>query len=127
MTTTIMASCKMLRERPEVVRRLLLAYMKGTRDIQPPAIGTWDPEKFYRPEHLAIFEKYTGASEQVVRSQVPYTFDVDLVIQGDSLIDQQWVHIRNGTLALAQPIPLERLVDDSFARYAQETMGRLRP
>ncbi len=127
MTTAIIASGKMLRERPDVVRRLLLAYMKGTRDIQPPAIGTWDPDKFYRPEHLAIFEKYTGASEQVLRTQVPYTFDVDLVIQGDSLIDQQWVHIRNGTLALAQPIPLERLVDDSFARYAQETMGRLRP
>jgi NitT/TauT family transport system substrate-binding protein len=127
MTTAIIASGKMLRERPDVVRRLLLAYMTGTRDIQPPAIGTWDPDKFYRPEHLAIFEKYTGASEQVLRTQVPYTFDVDLVIQGDSLIDQQAVHIRNGTLALAQPIPLERLVDDSFARYAQETMGRLRP
>jgi NitT/TauT family transport system substrate-binding protein len=127
MTTAIIASGKFLRERPEMVRRLLLAYMKGTRDIQPAAIGTWEAEKFYRPEHLAIFEKYTGASEQVLRDQVPYTFDVDLVIQGDSLIDQQVVHIRNGTLGLAQPIPVDRLVDDSFARYAQQTLGRLRP
>jgi NitT/TauT family transport system substrate-binding protein len=127
MTTAIIASGKMLRERPEVVQRLLLAYMKGIREIQPPAIGTYDPEKFYRPDILAIFEKYTGTPEAVLRSQVPYTFDVDLVIQGDSLMDQQAVHMRNGTLTLAQPIPLERLVDDSFARYAQQTMGRLRP
>jgi NitT/TauT family transport system substrate-binding protein len=127
MTTAIIASGKFLRERPETVRRLLLAYMKGARDIQPAAIGTWDAEKFYRPEHLAIFEKYTGTPEAVLRSQVPYTFDVDLVIQGDSLMDQQAVHMRNGTLTLAQPIPRERLVDDSFARYAQQTMGRLRP
>ena len=85
------------------------------------------PDEFYRPEHLAIFEKYTAASEQVLREQVPYTFDVDLVIQGDSLLDQQVVHIRNGTLTLAQPIPFDRLVDESFARSAQQTLGRLRP
>jgi NitT/TauT family transport system substrate-binding protein len=127
MTTVILASGKMLRERPETVRRFILAYMKGTRDLQPPALGTWDPEKFYTPEHLAIFEKYTGAPERVLRDQVPYTWDVDLVIQVDSIMDQQLTHMRNGTLTLAQPVPPERMIDDRFVRAAQEAMGRLRP
>jgi NitT/TauT family transport system substrate-binding protein len=126
MTTTILASGKLLRERPDVARRLVLAYMKAIRDIQPPALGTFDPEKFYRPEHLAIFEKYTGAPESVLRNQVPYTFDVDLEIQYDSLMDQQLTHMRNGLLTLAQPVPIERMVDETFVRQAQQTLGRLR-
>jgi NitT/TauT family transport system substrate-binding protein len=127
MTTVILASGKMLRERPDTLRRLLIAYMRGTRDVQPPAIGTWDPDKFYTPEHLAIFEKYTGAPERVLREQVPYTWDVDLVIQVDSIMDQQATHMRNGTLTLAQPIAPERMIDDRFVRQAQEALGHLRP
>jgi hypothetical protein len=96
MTTVILASGKMLREHPDTLRRLVIAYMKGTRDIQPPVLGTWDAAKFYTPEHLAIFEKYTGANERVLRDQVPYTWDVDLVIQVDSIMDQQLTHMRNG-------------------------------
>jgi len=126
MTTVITASGQSLRERPEAVRRWMLAYMRGTRDIQPPQLGVSDPALFYKPEHLAIFEKYTGAPEAVLRDQVPYTFDTDLVIQRDSIEDQQLAHIRNGLLTLAQPVPVEQMVDDRFTRYAQETLGRLR-
>ncbi len=100
--------------------------MHAIRDIQPPQLGTFDPERFYTPEHLAIFEKYTGAPAQVLRNQVPYTWDVDLVIQKDSLMDQQLTHMRNGLLQIAQPVPYERMVDETFVRYAQQVMGRLR-
>ncbi|HZS02536.1 MAG TPA: ABC transporter substrate-binding protein [Chloroflexota bacterium] len=127
MTTVILASGKMLRERPDTLRRVILAYMKGTRDIQPPALGTWDAAKFYTPENLAIFEKYTGANERVLREQVPYTWDVDLVIQVDSIMDQQLTHMRNGTLTLAQPVPPERMIDDRFVHQAWEALGRQRP
>jgi NitT/TauT family transport system substrate-binding protein len=126
MTTVILASGKMLRERPDTLRRLMIAYMQGTRDVQPPALGTWDAAKFYTPEHLAIFEKYTGASEAVLRDQVPYTWDVDLVIQVDSIMDQQATHQRNGTLTLAQPVPPERMIDDRFVRQAWDALGRQR-
>jgi ABC-type nitrate/sulfonate/bicarbonate transport system substrate-binding protein len=126
MTTAIIASGKFLRERPDVVRRLMVAYMKGTRDIQPPQLGVSDPAKLLTPEHVAIFEKYTGAPESVIRNQVPYTFDVDLVIQRDSIMDQQLVHMNNGLLTLPQPIPVERMVDDSFVDYARNTLGRMR-
>ncbi|HZU05537.1 MAG TPA: hypothetical protein VFB73_06155 [Chloroflexota bacterium] len=62
----------------------------------------------------------------MLRNQVPYTFDVDLVIQYDSLMDQQLTHMRNGLLTLAQPVPIERMVDETFVRQAQQTLGRLR-
>ncbi|HLH26849.1 MAG TPA: ABC transporter substrate-binding protein [Chloroflexota bacterium] len=127
MTTVILASGRMLHERPDTVRRFMIAYMKGTRDIQPPALGTWDAAKFYTPENIAIFEKYTGANEQVLRDQVPYTWDVDLVIQTDSIMDQQLTHMRNGTLTLAQPVPPERMIDDRFVREARDALGRERP
>ncbi|HLI29328.1 MAG TPA: ABC transporter substrate-binding protein [Chloroflexota bacterium] len=126
MTTCIIASGKFLRERPDTAKRFVLAYMHAIRDIQPPQLGTFDPERFYTPEHLAIFEKYTGAPAQVLRNQVPYTWDVDLVIQKDSLMDQQLTHMRNGLLQIAQPVPYERMVDETFVRYAQQVMGRLR-
>ncbi len=127
MTTAIIASGKLVRERPDVLRRFTVAYMKGIRDIQPPALGVSDVSKFLTPEHVAIFEKYTGAPESVLRNQVPYTFDADLVIQRDSIEDQQLTHMRNGLLTLAQPVPLDRMVDDSFTQYARDTLGRVRP
>jgi hypothetical protein len=126
MTTAIIASGKLVRERPDVLRRFTVAYMKGIRDIQPPALGVSDVSKFLTPEHVAIFEKYTGAPESVLRNQVPYTFDADLVIQRDSIEDQQLTHMRNGLLTLAQPVPLDRMVDDSFTQYARDTLGRVR-
>jgi NitT/TauT family transport system substrate-binding protein len=127
MTTAIIASGKLVRERPDVMRRWMIAYMKGIRDIQPAALGVSDVSKFLTPEHVAIFEKYMGASEQVLRDQVPYTFDADLIIQRDSIEDQQLTHIRNGLLTLAQPVPVDRMVDDTFVTQARETLGRARP
>ena len=127
MTTAIIASGKLLRERPDVMRRWMIAYMKGIRDIQPATLGVSDVSKFLTPEHVAIFEKYTGASEQVLRDQVPYTFDADLIIQRDSIEDQQLTHIHNGLLTLAQPVPVDRMVDDTFVTQARETLGRARP
>jgi NitT/TauT family transport system substrate-binding protein len=126
MTTAIIASGKLVRERPDVMRRFTVAYMRGIRDVQPPTLGVSDVGKFLTPEHVAIFEKYTGAPEQVIRDQVPYTFDADLVIQKDSIEDQQLTHMRNGLLTLPQPVPIERMVDESFVQYARETLGRVR-
>src|SRR5581483_8160835 len=111
MTTMIMASGKLLRERPDVVKRWMLAYMKATREIQPPQLGVSDPAKLFTPENVKILEQYTGAPEKVLRNQVPYTWDVDLEIQVDSLMDQQLTHMRNGLLQLDQPIPAEKMVD----------------
>ena len=126
MTTVAMYSGRFIRERPDVARRWMVATMRGAREVQGPELGVTYPEKFYRPENLAVFEQRTGASAQVIRDQVPYTWDPDLEIQVDFILDQELVHLRNGVLQLPQPIPAERLVDDSFVRYAQQALGKVR-
>ncbi|HWP28638.1 MAG TPA: ABC transporter substrate-binding protein [Chloroflexota bacterium] len=126
MTTVVMYSGRFIRERPEVARRWMVATMRGARELQGPELGVTYPEKFYTPENLAVFEQHLGVSAQVIRDQVPYTWDPDLELQVDFILDQQLVHIRNGVLQLAQPLPAERLVDESFVRYAQQVLGKVR-
>ena len=75
---------------------------------------------------MAIFTNYLNVPEQVLRDQVPYTWDPDLVIQGDSIMDIQLTHMRNGVLTLQQPVSLERMIDPGPSEYAQQTLGRVR-
>ncbi|HZS01898.1 MAG TPA: ABC transporter substrate-binding protein [Chloroflexota bacterium] len=126
MTTVVMYGGEFIRQRPDVARRWMLATMRGAREIQGPELGVLYAEKFYTPENLAVFEKKLGVSAQVIRDQVPYTWDPDLVVQTDFILDQERVHIQNGVLQLAQPIPAERLVDSSFVDAAREQLGKVR-
>jgi hypothetical protein len=121
-----MASGQSIRDRPDVLRRWMVATMRGARELQGPELGVTYADKVFTPENMAVFEQATGAPAQVIRDQVPYTWDPDLEIQTDFIYDQELVHIRNGVLQLPQPIPAERLVDDSFVRHAQQTLGRVR-
>jgi NitT/TauT family transport system substrate-binding protein len=127
MTTVISTSGQTLRDRPDLPQRWATAYLKGIRDLQPPALGVWDAERLYRPEHMAIYTQYLNVPEQVLRDQVPYTWDADLVIQGDSIMDIQQTHMRNGVLTLQQPVPLERMIAPGPSEYARQTLGRVRP
>ncbi|HLI29049.1 MAG TPA: ABC transporter substrate-binding protein [Chloroflexota bacterium] len=123
MTTVVMYSGHFIREREEAARRWMVATLRGVRDIQGPELGVSYPDRLFTPENLAAFQQHTGASEAVLRDQVPYTWDPNLEIQLDLILDEQRVLIANGTLQLAQPIPPEQLVDDRFVRYAREVLG----
>jgi NitT/TauT family transport system substrate-binding protein len=123
MTTAVMYSGQFIREREDAARRWMVATLRGVRDIQGPELGVSYPDRLFTPEHLAAFQRHTGASGAVLRDQVPYTWDPNLEIQLDFILDQQRVLIANGTLQLPQPIPPERLVDDRFVRYAREVVG----
>ena len=127
MTTVVMYGGQFISQQPDVARRWMLATMRGTRDVQGPELGVLYPDKFYTPENLDVFEKKLGVSAQVIRDQVPYTWDPDLVVQTDFILDQERVHIQNGVLQLAQPIPAERLVDSSFVDAARQQLGKVRP
>ena len=83
MTTVAMYSGKFIRERNDAAKRWMLATMRGARELQGPELGVSYADKFYTPENLAVFEQHTGASTQVIRNQVPYTWDPDLEIQLD--------------------------------------------
>jgi NitT/TauT family transport system substrate-binding protein len=126
MTTVVMYGGEFIRQHPDVARRWMVATMRGAREIQGPELGVLYPEKFYTPENLSVFEKKLQVSAQVIRDQVPYTWDPDLVVQTDFVLDQERVHMQNGVLQLAQPIPAERLVDTTFVDAARQQLGKVR-
>src|SRR5262249_19686641 len=117
MTTVVMYAGQFIHERSEAAQRWMVATMRGVRELQGPELGVSYREKVYTAENLALFEWRLGQPAQVIRDQVAYTWDPDLEIQADFILDQERVHIGNGKLQLAEPIPPERLIDDSFVRH----------
>jgi NitT/TauT family transport system substrate-binding protein len=126
MTTSLIGSGKWLQERPDVVQRFLIGLMRGIRDLQGPQVGVADPERLFRPDHIAIFRKYINMPEEFLREQVPNTWDPDLMVPIDTLMEQQAWFQRNGLLTYPQLLPPERVVDERFARAARETLGPAR-
>jgi NitT/TauT family transport system substrate-binding protein len=101
----------LLKDRPEVGRRLMAALVKGSQAIQGDAIK--------REENLAIFSKYTKIPVETLKSMDPYDFAPDLAPNVQSLMDMQDVFIKEGQLKLAAPLPPERWADDSFVKAAR--------
>jgi hypothetical protein len=65
-----MYSGRFMRERPSIAKNVMVALIKGARDLQP--------KTYLNPEHFAIFEKYTGAKESEIRATAPVTYNLDL-------------------------------------------------
>jgi NitT/TauT family transport system substrate-binding protein len=126
MTTVAMYSGQFIQDRNDAARRWMVATMRGVRELQGPELGVSYPDKFYAPENIQAFERKLGVSADVIRNQVPYTWDPDLEIQSDFILDQQLVFMRNRSLQLSEPIPPEQLIDDSFLRHAQQVLGKVR-
>jgi NitT/TauT family transport system substrate-binding protein len=126
MTTSMIASGKLVSERPDVARRFILALMKGIREIQPPQFGVADPSRLFTPEHIAIYQKYMNVPEQLLRDQSPSTWDPDLEIPTDTIAEQQLWFMRYGQLSYTQPLPIEAVVEPSFVRAAQQALGKVR-
>jgi NitT/TauT family transport system substrate-binding protein len=101
----------LLKDRPEVGRRLMAALVRGSQAIQGEAIK--------REEHLAIFSKYTRIPVETLKSMDPYDFAPDLAPNVQSLMDMQQVFITEGQLKLTAPLPPERWADDSFVKAAR--------
>lgn len=69
-TTYFMYSGRFMRERPSIAKNVMVALIKGAHDLQP--------KTYLNPEHLTIFEKYTGAKESEIRTTTPVTYNPDL-------------------------------------------------
>jgi NitT/TauT family transport system substrate-binding protein len=101
----------LLKDRPEVGRRLAAALVKGSQAVQGDAIKS--------EENLAIFSKYTRIPVETLRSMDPYEYAPDLAPNAQTLMDMQEVFIKEGQLKLSAPLPPERWVDDSFVKAAR--------
>jgi ABC-type nitrate/sulfonate/bicarbonate transport system substrate-binding protein len=109
------ASAKVLKARPDVIRRFLIAYVKASK-LMADGKGKWTPDV------LATFAKYSGLSRDVISAipTPPYTGELGR-IHTESLEQVQRFWHTNGLVNTEQPI--DTLADSSFITAAQKAAG----
>ncbi|MGA2396412.1 MAG: ABC transporter substrate-binding protein [Candidatus Lustribacter sp.] len=109
------ASAKLLKARPDVVRRFLIAYVKASKIIADGK-GKWTPDV------LAIFAKYSGLPPAVISAipTPPYTGEYGTIHTGSIEIVQRFWH----TFGLVQAEQtVDTLADPTFITAAQKAAG----
>lgn len=109
------ASAKLLKARPDVVRRFLIAYVKASKIIADGK-GKWTPDV------LAIFAKYSGLSPAIISAipTPPYTGEYGTIHTGSIEVVQRFWHTF-GLVPTEQPV--DTLADPSFITAAQKAAG----
>ncbi len=109
------------REKPEVARNLMVAYVKGIRDYNDAQLHNVN-----RPQIVEIMQKY------VTLPDVSYYDDCEWGrVNPDGRIDRRWIEdemqwsVRTGLLD--RVVPVDQLVDDSYVDYAVSVLGPYKP
>ncbi|HLI29094.1 MAG TPA: ABC transporter substrate-binding protein [Chloroflexota bacterium] len=118
LSIVLMAGSRLREAEPELGRRFLLAYLRAVRELQTD-------EQLKSDAATAVFARWTGNQPELVR-QLQYLprFEPNFVIDTDSLLDQQRVHIASRATTYTDPLPAERLIDTRLADYAVAQLGR---
>jgi len=109
------ASAKLLKARPDVVRRFLIAYVKASKIIAD-GNGKWTPDV------LAIFAKYSQLPPSIVAAipTPPYTGEYGTIHTGSLEVVQRFWHTF-GLVPTEQTI--DTLADPTFITAAQKAAG----
>lgn len=119
MTTVFMYSGRVIKERPEVAKRFMIALVKGSRAMQG--------DKYLDPANLQAYLKYVTATEQAIRKGKPQTYDSDLKVYIDSIKNMDEVFRWAGWTAYTSVIPPEKMADTSFVDNAVKVLGPYKP
>jgi NitT/TauT family transport system substrate-binding protein len=119
MTTVYMYSGRLIKERPDVGKRFMVALVKGSRAMQG--------NKYLDPENLKAYLKYVTATEDAIRKGKPQVFDPDLKIYIESITNLEEVFRWAGWTNYATKIPYDKMCDTSFAENAVKTLGPFKP
>jgi NitT/TauT family transport system substrate-binding protein len=104
---------------PNVIVNFLIGYLMGSRDFAG--------DKFLQPENIALLEKYTKVSADVIKAANMPLIPVDGHFNEESIMAQQRFHMANGKLTYKEPIPLNKFVDQSYLKKALEVVGPYKP
>jgi hypothetical protein len=96
----------------------MLGFFHAVRDLQTD-------EQVKSDATVETFAHWTGQPPELAR-QLRYLprFDPNLVLDVESVLDQQRVHIASGATTYAEPLPADRLIDTELAQYAVQQLGR---
>lgn len=101
----------------EVARGFMIAYLKAVRDL-------CEKDAWRKPEHMAIIEKHTKVGPDVlIKTRAPQ-FNPNLEVDSKILMDQQRFNLERGYLKYDTLLPVETMVDFSYADFAVKKMGR---
>jgi NitT/TauT family transport system substrate-binding protein len=104
-----------MKNRPAVARRLLIALVKGARDVQG--------DGYFSPQNLEAYATYTATPVEILKTMDPYEFDPDLGLDVQTLQDMQQVFIGEGIEQAPTPIDPSAYVDETFLKAAVQQLG----
>ncbi len=108
-----------IENRSEVARKVMVALVKGARDVQGQGC--------FAPANLEAYAKYTSTPVETLKGMDPYEFDPNLTPDARTLVDMEQVFTAEKVLEFPQPIPAEKFVDDSFVKNAVQQLGPYEP
>lgn len=120
----IFYSEKLIKERPEVAKRFMKAYLRAVRayvDVVPRG-KIEGPEA---DEVIQIITKNFGIDPEVARAISPQAVDPNGAVNMDS-IRKDWTFFREQGL-IGGTVPLESIVDRTFAETAARELGHYKP
>jgi len=104
-----------IKNRPDVARKLLVALVKGARDVQG--------DRYLSPENLQAYSMYTDTPIDTLKNMDPYEFDPDLGLDVNTLQDMQQVFIAEGVEQSQQPLAPATFADETFLKAAVQELG----
>jgi NitT/TauT family transport system substrate-binding protein len=117
--SVLLYSQKFIDERPDLARRFMLGYLKGAR-FYNDALSGKAPQKFQ--EVVDILVKVTAVKDRAIYDRMVFSgIDPDGKVFVEGLKDDQEYYLSIGLQT--ERIDVDKLVDDSLARYAVEQLG----
>jgi NitT/TauT family transport system substrate-binding protein len=118
LSITAMAGDRLLRERTDLGGRWATARLKGIRDLQTP-------DQIMSDDTIGIMARWTGNQPDILRKMrhLP-RWDPNYRVDGESLLDQQRVHMASGAISYSQPLGIGQIVNTQLAEYAVQQLGR---
>ncbi len=113
--TGVVYGMKFMKDRSQVAKNFMVALMKGFRGIQG--------KQFFSTENLNIFSKYTKVEPEVIKNMSLFAWDPDMTIGTQTLLEQQSVYMRYGSLKYTNPLKPEQFIDDSYVKHALSVLG----
>lgn len=114
--TGLLYSGQFMKQRKEIANNFMVALMKGFRDVQG--------DKFFDEENLKIFTKYTRVAPEVIKEMKNQEWDPNLAIGVETLLQQQEMYMRYGSLKYTEPLKPEQFIDKSYVNHAISVLGR---
>lgn len=115
MTVAFVGSGKLIKERPEVAERFVLALTEAARLMQG--------KDYLAPANIEAYMTFTNTTEKAIRESLPAVYDPNMVIPFDGLGDAERVYRENGRLEYVKPIDLKTVGDDQFVKKAMAVLG----